>query len=68
MGVSLKEINIEASLEPQNPKKSPTSKFIDMNSKNSAAEKRNVTPITSRRTSNELKKDVEESKAAGDRL
>jgi len=68
VGVSLKDINIEASLEPQNDKKSPTGNFLDINIKASAVEKRVVTPNTSRPISSELKIDVEESKEAGAHL
>jgi len=67
VGVSLKDINIEASLEPHDSKKSPTSKFLDANSM-STAEKRNVTPGNTRPSSSELMKDVEESKAVGTHL
>ena len=54
VGVSLKDINIEASLEPhdKNISPKPNSKIIDVTKL--SADKRNVTPSTSRPISTEL--------------
>ena len=65
--VDMKDISIEATLEPPDIKGSPNGKISA--GQKFGQEKRNVTPITSRTKASELRIDLEESKAAAqDRL